>query len=103
MNETFSVGEIAIFVRPGSEHYGEEVTVTSGMKEGAGGYDKLLGRITTAEEDGYGYEIDFGIVPEGHYAWFAKKEWLRKKQQKRDIDQLVSWDKCLWQPKKVTA
>lgn len=98
MTDTFKVGEVAIYVRPGSPHYGEEVTVTSGLKWREGGIDEMTGG---EQIPGLRYDIDFPSGPSGCCA--ARPEWLRKKQQKRDIDQLVSWDSCLWQPKRQTA
>jgi hypothetical protein len=95
----FHVGEIAIYVKPGSPVFGKEVTIISPLR--------LTGVSTVSGETGlpiprfYGYEVD---LP----AKYAKgvcvpPEHLRKKQQKRDIDQLVSWDSCPWQPKRQTA
>ena len=97
MTDTFSVGEVAIYVRPGSPYFGREVTILSPLELGGGGPDHITGKIT---ELAMLYTVDLpaqnGIAPMG-----AKPEWLKKKQHKRDIDQIVSWEDCLWKPSEV--
>ena len=99
MNETFSIGEIAIYVRPGSPYYGREVEILGPLVSNLVSDDHVdssrIGTVSRSYDITNIFDCPFGSA--------APPEWLRKKQQKRDIDQLVSWDDCLWQPKKVTA
>ena len=96
----FKVGEIAIYVRPGSPHFGREVTIIGPLQIWGGGLDHITG---ARNPDGIiAYPTDLPPVLKGNVMG-AKPEWLKKKQQKRDIDQLVSWSDCLWQPKGVTS
>jgi hypothetical protein len=98
----FHVGEIAIYVRPGSPNYGKELTILSPLKMSAQNtWSQITGEKT---EPFLGYEVDFPLDPTlpGNSV-MCRPEWLRKKQQKRDIDQIVSWDDCLWKPKREMA
>jgi hypothetical protein len=95
----FHVGEIAIYVRPGSDYFWFEVTITSGLIVG-----RTLNPFTNVmHASGPHYLIEGIPIHSNGNPWSSKPEWLRKKQQKRDIDQLVSWDDCLWKPKRQTA
>ena len=91
----FHVGEIAIFVRNGSPNYGKECEVVGPLEWIGGGPDYTTGGVA---EHAYMHKI----ILDGEL-FCSRPEWLRKKQQKRDIDQLVSWNDCAWKPKRQTA
>lgn len=98
MTDKFQIGEVAIYVRPGSSYYGDEVTIISGLQLHAGGADLVTG----ARHSKYprpGYLIRHPeIIGEG----FADPAWLRKKKPpQREIDQVTTWDKCAWRPKEL--
>jgi hypothetical protein len=87
----FHVGEIAIYVRPGSRFFGQEVRVTRSL---------FLNPYKPSEWYGKTCYMIVGLdVGEAS----CLPEHLRKKQQKRDIDQIVSWDDCVWKPKREMA
>ena len=98
----FHVGEIAIYVRPGSPYYGREITVTSCLLIGS-----VFNVLTNSIEYVWEHYLIDGLPQIDGRPWCSKPEWLRKKQQKRDIDQLVSWDDFQnatgWSPKRQTA
>lgn len=106
MVDTFKIGEVAILIRAGSPHYGMECEVVEGLAWRGGGYDH-----TTGGKSDYGIKYCISINGINGKMFVAKPEWLRKKQQKRDIDQdidqLVSWDDFQkatgWAPKRQTA
>ena len=96
---TFAIGEVAIYVRPGSPYFGTDVTILSELRHSqGGGKDHVAGGITTPH---FGYDID--ILPEGCKTVVARPEHLKKKQHKRPMDEKVSWDECLWKPAGVNA
>jgi len=70
----FKVGDIAIYVRPGSLHYGEEVVIASPPRTYFVGID-LLGQTTGEEQVGHIVKTPF------NGSWGAKTEWLRKKDE----------------------
>ena len=85
---TFKVGEVVIYVRPGSPYYGREVEVLSELKFFVGGGIDHVTRGKTPP--GYKHKITNIIgVP---WDFVARPDWLRKKHTSRDIDQLTSWD-----------
>jgi hypothetical protein len=84
----FEVGEIAIYVRPGSPHFGEEVQILGPPRMWGIGYDALY---NCDSEPGMKYEIDFIISP-NQKTIVARPEWLKKKPKPRAIDEKVSWD-----------
>ncbi len=100
MAEKFEIGEVAIYVRPGSTMHGDEVTVMSGLVLSNGGMDGLTGKSIGACMV---YEISHPSkpTPPGYKRRVALPEWLRKKKPHRDIDQIVSWDDCLWKPQPI--
>ena len=104
MNETFKVGEIAIYVRPGSPFYGQEVTIIGPLelRGGPRSRDHITGLPTTRDIK-YLISYPVGFEPDGK-GFSARPENLRKKKPpQRDIDQIVSWDDCVWRPERVSA
>jgi hypothetical protein len=103
MTDKFEIGEVAIYVRPGSPCFGRECTIL-----GKAGFlnspDFLTGTIN---EPFFGYQISLGKIDpiNNEDVWAARPEWLQKKQRRldRECDRKVSWDECLWKPKQVTA
>ena len=98
MTPKFEIGEVAIYVRPGSPYYGDEVTILSGLQQHSGGSDLVTG-ISYVKYQHPGYVIRH---PEVIGKGFADPAWLRKKKPpSREIDQVTSWDKCAWRPREV--
>lgn len=99
MTQRFEVGDVAIYVRPGSPYYGQEVTITRGLALSMPGPDHVTGK-----EDNGGYPV-YGInnLDDDYTAtWTARPEHLRKKKPpSREIDQVTTWDKCAWSPREV--
>ena len=93
--DKFSIGEIVIYVRPGSPYYGEEVVITRGIHRYPVSSDHL-GQTAGSMQDGYGIKCSW-VTP-----CAARPEWLRKKKPpSREIDQVTTWDKCAWSPREV--
>jgi len=96
----FYIGGVAIYVRPGSPHYGREVTVLSSLTWWPPSrYDHLNEK---AMKGGHAYEIT--ALEEIPGPWIAKPSWLKKKgspRRCRECDRIVSWDDCLWAPDEV--
>lgn len=90
----FSVGEIAIFVRPGSPHYGQEVRILSTLQLRKA-RDLLTGKIV--KEPLYEIHRSGAKIP----ALCAHPQDLKKKPPREDL-KVVPWSECLWQPKKVS-
>ena len=100
MNETFQVGEIAIYVRPGSPYYGQEVTIIGPLKlrGGPSSHDHITGQPAQRDMK-YLISNPVGFNSPNGKGFSARPENLRKKKPpQRDIDQLVSWDDCVWRP-----
>lgn len=96
MTDKFEINEIAIYVRPGSQYFGCEVKILSDLTWFEDIFDVLTGEINK----GFRYETDIKIRQD-HFLT-ARPEWLKKKPRpRREIDQIVSWDDCLWRPKTV--
>ena len=97
MTDKFEIGEVAIYVRPGSPFYGAEVKILSGLIFQNRVQDHLTGEY---RDGGWRYFID---IPTGNPNGFtADPEWLRKKKPpRREIDEVTTWDKCLWKPREV--
>ena len=96
MTSKFSIGEIAIYVRPGSPYYGREVTVGRRIKSNEFVGGDHLGQMSFASNaEGY-------VIHGLETVTAAKSEHLRKKKPpSREIDQVTTWDKCLWAPREV--
>lgn len=96
----FKIGEVVVYVRPGSPHFGQETTIIGNWVDGAG-----IDHITGQPYRGTGRPC-FAISldhPSGGKLW-ALPEWLQKKRPpQREQDQIVSWDDCLWKPKDVVT
>jgi len=96
----FHVGEVAIYTRPGSPHFGSEVTILSSLIWWPpGGTDHMK---QEANEGCHAYEITALENIPG--PWIAKPTWLKKKgppRKRRECDRIVSWDDCLWAPDEV--
>lgn len=101
MTDKFEIGEVAIYVRPGSPYYGCEVMVT-GPLELKRSIDLVLGQ----EVEAMGYQIyadSFEIYP-GHDRYRSvRPEHLRKKPRSIDREATGEWDLCPWRPEKVNA
>lgn len=99
MTDKFEIGEVAIYVRPGSSYQGTEVTVITALREHKGGFDHVTNQWVHLDELVHTIRFHDGIRKA------AKSEWLKKKQRRldRECDRKVSWDECLWKPKQVTA
>lgn len=95
----FQIGEVAIYIRPGSPFYGREVTIISGLQEFENGLDLLTGGKYPSC---IGYVVSVGeISPKGKDEWCAVPSWLKRKPQTRELDQIVSWDDCPWKPREL--
>lgn len=99
MTDKFQIGEVAIYVRPGSPYYGKEITILSNLILAGPGHDNLYNVSTSG---GYPvYQISELSWAPGKIQ-IARPEWLRKKKlPRREVDQVTTWDKCLWKPKEV--
>lgn len=95
----FSIGEVAIYVRPGSPAYGQEVTVLSELHPIGSGFDYSTGAIPS--NDLLVYEISDLTPGFSLGKQVARPEWLSKKKTIREIDQVTTWDKCAWRPKEL--
>jgi hypothetical protein len=83
MYESFEIGEIAIYVRPDSPYYGQEVEVLSSLE-----WQEVLYDIQTKKmnyEGQYCYKISIKSPKDGRYL-VAPPQWLKKKPSPgRDI------------------
>ncbi len=81
--DKFEIGEVAIYVRPGSPSYGNEVMIIGPLAMRGGGFDYVnkekMNRC-------FGYKIEFGDGDKGPNGkgFMAKPEWLRKKPKRQD-------------------
>lgn len=102
--DRFEVGEVAIFVRPGSVYYGSEVTVMSELQ-----LRDVWNLSTKRNEPQECYIVD---SPEanpppmrpGHVAgfWVAKPEWLKKKGPPVELGSWKALD-GIWSPTRENA
>lgn len=98
MSDKFEVGEVAIYVRPGSPSYGCEVTIASTL---------IMSIFNTAEapdvsDTAWVYLLD-EICAETGLQGCAEPHELRKKPPAREDHQLVKWSECPWQPSRERA
>jgi hypothetical protein len=101
VSESFQVGEVAIYCRPGSENYGAEVTIVGPLKRW---------RLWTAPHDYHvaeAHQVDGALVGSRPdiKKWVAEPRHLRKKGSPLppNREQAGEWDECPWQPaKRVT-
>lgn len=98
-SEQFSIGEVAIYCRPGSLYFGAEVTIMSALKE-----MRLHDARTVTTEQALAYEIDgpFGPFLDGR-PWCSRPEWLKKKKPPRRDLEVVRWADCPWQPESINV
>lgn len=101
---TFSIGEVAIFWKPGSVNHGKELTILSGMQ-----WRRARGSMDGVVREGWRYQCDPSNLVMGPYTskcsdktWVAP-EHLRKKRPPRDDLQIKRWDECPWQPEKINV
>jgi len=101
MAETFKVGEVAIYCRPGSINYGAEVTIIGPLKRW---------RLWADENDYYvteGYQVEGNLVRRmsRFNKAVAEPQHLRKKGAPLppNRQETGEWDEGPWQPKHVTV
>lgn len=97
--EQFAIGEIAIYCRPGSPHFGVEVTILSELRMSRQ-TDERTGEVTF--EPGYRIDGPFGPLINGK-PWGAPPCWLKKKKPPAVDRKLVRWADCPWQPETLHA
>ena len=101
---TFSIGEVAIFWKPGFPNHGKELTILSGMQ-----WRRTRGSSDGIVREGWRYECDATNLVEGPYSakpgqkTFVAPEYLRKKRPPRKDLEVIRWDQCPWQPESVRA
>ena len=90
-SQTFQVGEVVIFIRPGSRFHGGECVIVSGLAVRSG-YDPLIKANRTS--------LCYRVRHQGQtYVNRALPAWLRKKKPPaREIDRVVAWKDCAWHP-----
>ncbi len=99
MADKFEIGEVAIYVRPGSPYYGREVEIIQGPVQCIPTTDHM--GVETAPY--VGYQISNFDGDDRRITQLSRPEWLRKKKPpRREIDQIVSWEDCAWKPQTVT-
>ncbi len=82
--DKFEIGEVAIYVRPGSPHYGKEVTVLSGLRPAASIVVDVLTGVESYGAKNLVYEITDLYPALMLRAFTARPEWLRKKPKRQD-------------------
>ncbi len=88
MADKFEKGEVAIYVRPDSPYYGQEVEILSGLETWHNSNDHVAG-VPCLKATGYRIS---GLPPRQN-GWGARPEHLRKKKPpRREMDQIVSWE-----------
>lgn len=93
--QRFEIGEVAIFVKPGSPSYGAEVVVASPLFLASRVRDGLTDRFSQSV---YVYRIEgFPLPPAdtGITGWAARPEWLRKRPPKQDWKRLCKLDEVI--------
>lgn len=101
---TFSIGEVAIFWKPGFPNHGKELTILSGLQ-----WRRTMGSMDGIVREGWRYQCDATNLVRGPYSstcsnrtWVAP-EYLRKKRPPRKDLQVVRWDQCPWQPESINV
>ena len=97
MADTFTVGEVAIYIRPGSKHIGKDVIVTSGLYMARHHIDNVfIGNC-------FVYDITAswgGDRTRNGMRRAVLPEHLRKKHLPPQSDFTAGeWELCPWQPK----
>ena len=90
----FSVGESAIFCRPGSRFNGCEVIISAPLQQrfvrdartGVGSHELV-----------YGISGPFGAPPLGG-GWTSSPQYLRRKPDQSAPDGCATWGACVWHP-----
>lgn len=95
-NETFKVGEVALYVRPGSPNYGRPLTIT-GPLQMRPIFDKGVGHRTAMT---YQVESPFFGECKNPTGWLAEPQWLRKLPPPQDWVKLCQLDNI---PREVTS
>ncbi len=96
MADKFEIGEVAIYVRPGSPYYGQEVEILGGLTR----YEPTQDHLGLEAAPYVGYQISSLIGDD--WVMVSRPEWLRKKKPpRREMDQIVSWEDCAWRPATV--
>lgn len=95
MNQEFSVGEMAIYVRPNSPHYGKEIEILGPLQFVSCLRDHVTGALV---DGGMRYQITrLDDLPR----FWAKPEWLRKKRPPQELSSWYEVEKlCGWNPEK---
>lgn len=85
-NETFAVGEIAIFWQPEDPHghHNTECEIVGGLRKRTA---RVYRTDITFTEAGYRIKM----ASDGS-VWSCQPEYLRKKKPPSELNQLVSWD-----------
>lgn len=97
MTDKFEIGEVAIYVRPGSPSFGVELTVCSKQLVFSAIDDRTGKRVRSI-----GYQVDCPQL-DSKFRWFANAKHLRKKPRPPERQELGEWDLCPWRPEKVDA
>lgn len=99
MAESFSVGEVAIFCRPGSVNYGREVTIVRALKRM---------RLWVAAHDYYiadAHLVSGDLIAPvfDRYPWAAEPQFLRKKKPAPQREDTGEWESCPWRPSETVC
>lgn len=100
----FSVGEVAIFYRPGSEYHGSEVTIAGPLR-----YAVFNDCRTGRKAAGLCHSIEGPFQPKFKHAsgrpviFVARIKHLRKRPGEQDQNEVIRWESCPWSPQGVTA
>lgn len=78
MADKFEKGEIAIYIRPGSEHYGEEVEIMSNLQWFEVTRNVYTGKVNYDGQ--YCYLISIRSPQPPHDYLASPPEWLKKKR-----------------------
>jgi hypothetical protein len=97
-SETFDIGEVAIYWRPGAIGHGMDVTI-AGVEYRRDGVDHLTG-----------VQLDAGMFyvlaepsPRNGMRWLVTSRVLRKKRPPAERPRVVSWESCPWKPESINV